>query len=77
MSTKKIWRKIQDTKTRFGLWMHASYKLDAQWASYQVLVHLAKRFQTRRFCLEIDQPETRIAYGGQVYQIGTKRVIFI
>jgi hypothetical protein len=30
MSPKKIWRKIQDTKTRFGLWMHASYKLDAQ-----------------------------------------------
>jgi hypothetical protein len=29
------------------------------------------------FCLEIDQPETRIAYGGQVYRIGTKRVIFV
>jgi hypothetical protein len=29
-------------------------------ASYQVLVHLAKRFQRRRF-LEIDQSETRIA----------------
>ena len=27
----------------------------------QVSVHLAKRFQRRRF-LEIDQPETRIAY---------------
>jgi hypothetical protein len=33
-------------------------------ASYQVSVHLAKRFQ-RRF-LEIDQSETRIAYGGHV-----------
>jgi hypothetical protein len=29
-------------------------------------VHLAKRFQRRRF-LEIDQSETRIACGGQVY----------
>jgi hypothetical protein len=34
-------------------------------ASYQVLVHLAKRFQRRRF-LKIDQSETRIAYGGHV-----------
>jgi hypothetical protein len=32
-------------------------------ASYQVSVHLAKRFQRRRF-LEIDQSETRIACGG-------------
>ena len=30
-------------------------------ASYQVSVHLAKRFQRRKI-LEIDQPETRIAY---------------
>jgi hypothetical protein len=35
-------------------------------ASYQVLVHLAKRFQRRKF-LEIDQPETRIAYGGHIF----------
>jgi hypothetical protein len=34
-------------------------------ASYQVLVHLAKRFQRRRF-LKIGQSETRIAYGGHV-----------
>jgi hypothetical protein len=34
-------------------------------ASCQVSVHLAKRFQGRRF-LEIDQPETRIAYGSRV-----------
>ena len=33
--------------------------------SYQVSVHLAKRFQRRRF-LEIDQSETRIACGGHV-----------
>jgi hypothetical protein len=31
-------------------------------ASYQVLVHLAKQFQMRRF-LEIDQSEPRIAIG--------------
>ena len=53
-------------------------KLEAQWAepvsltfhsaepsigaSHQISVHLAKHFQRRRF-LEIDQPETRIAYG--------------
>jgi hypothetical protein len=41
-------------------------------ASYQVSDHLAKRFQKRRF-LEIDQSETRIAYGGHACQwIGTK-----
>jgi hypothetical protein len=34
-------------------------------ASYQVLVHLAKWFQRRMF-LEIDQSETKIAYGGHV-----------
>jgi hypothetical protein len=33
--------------------------------SYQVSVHLAKQFQRRRF-LEINQPETRIAYGSHV-----------
>ena len=45
-------------------------------ASYQVSVHLAKRFQRRRF-LEIDQPETRIAYSGHVcLQVATKWAIF-
>jgi hypothetical protein len=34
-------------------------------ASYQVSVHLAKRFQRRRF-LKIGQSETRIAFGGHV-----------
>jgi hypothetical protein len=34
-------------------------------ASYQVSVHLAKRFQRRRF-LEIDQSESRIACGGHI-----------
>ena len=46
-------------------------------ASYQVLVHLAKRFQRRRFFLEINQSETRIACVGYVCQrIGTKCGIF-
>jgi hypothetical protein len=34
-------------------------------ASYQVSVHLAKRFQRTRF-LEIDQLETKIAYGNHI-----------
>jgi hypothetical protein len=41
-------------------------------ASHQISVLLAKKFQIRRF-LEIDQPETRIAYGSHVCKrIGTK-----
>jgi hypothetical protein len=40
--------------------------------SYQVLDHLAKRFQRRRF-LEINQSETKIACGDHVYKwVGTK-----
>ena len=38
------------------------YDIDA---SYQVSVHLAKRFQRRRF-KKIGQSETRISYGGHV-----------
>jgi hypothetical protein len=34
-------------------------------ASYQVTVHLAKRFQRTRF-LEIDHLGTRIAYGSHI-----------
>ena len=41
-------------------------------ASYQVLVHLAKRFQMRRF-LQIDQSETRIACGSHVCKCPTDR----
>jgi hypothetical protein len=45
-------------------------------ASHQISVHLGKQFQRRRF-LEIDQPETRIAYGSHVCKwIGTKLTIF-
>ena len=41
-------------------------------ASYQVSVHLAKRFRRRRF-LKIGQSETRIACGGHVCKrIGMK-----
>jgi hypothetical protein len=39
-------------------------------SSYQFSVHLAKKLQ-RRF-LEIDQPETRIAYGSHVF-IGSEQ----
>ena len=46
-------------------------------ASYQVWVHLGMQFQGKR-CLEIDQSETKIAYGGHVcIWIRTKRAIFI
>ena len=46
-------------------------------AYYQVSDHLAKRFQKKRF-LEIDQSETRIAFGGHVCTwIGTKLALFI
>jgi hypothetical protein len=46
-------------------------------ASYQILDHLATRFQKRRF-LEINQSETRIACGGHVCKwIGTKCALFM
>jgi hypothetical protein len=42
-------------------------------ASYQISIHLAIRFQRRRFFLEINQSETIIACGGHVcYRIWTK-----
>jgi hypothetical protein len=44
--------------------MSSLYKGPSIDASYQVSVHLAKRFQSRFFL--IDQSETRIAYGGHV-----------
>ena len=43
--------------------LHRGHSIDA---SYQVSVHLAKRFQRRRF-LKINQSETRIACGGHVW----------
>jgi hypothetical protein len=41
------------------------YREPATDVPYQVSVHLAKRFQGRRF-KKIGQSETRIAYGGYV-----------
>jgi hypothetical protein len=41
------------------------YREPSKDASYQVLIHLARQFQRRRF-LEIDQSEKRIACGSHV-----------
>jgi hypothetical protein len=58
-------------------WKSILYRGSSIDASYQVSVHLAKRFQRRRF-LNIGQSETRIACGGHVCQwIGTKWANFI
>jgi hypothetical protein len=46
--------------------MHNVYRRPSKDASYQVLIHLAKQLQRRRF-LEINPSETRIAYGGRVF----------
>jgi hypothetical protein len=43
--------------------VHRGHSIDA---SYQISVHLAKRFQRRTF-LKIGQSETRIACGGHVW----------
>jgi hypothetical protein len=45
--------------------MRNLYKGPSNDASYQVLIHLAKRFRGDDF-LEINQSETRIACGGHV-----------
>jgi hypothetical protein len=65
----------QPIRNKNGLWrpclltdqdeMSNLYRGSAIDVSYQVSVHLAKRFQRRRF-LKIGQSETRIAYGGHV-----------
>jgi hypothetical protein len=64
----------QPIRNKNGLWrpcllmdrdeMSNLYRGPAIDASYQVSVHLAKRFQSRFFL--IGQSETRIAYGGHV-----------
>jgi hypothetical protein len=46
--------------------MNNLYRGSSIYASYQVSIHLAKRFQ--RF-LEIDQPETMTAYGYSVSEV--------
>ena len=48
--------------------MSTIYRGPSTDASYQISVYLVKRFQRRRI-LEIDQTETRNAYGGHVYYI--------
>jgi hypothetical protein len=73
----------QPIRNKNGLWwpclltdrdeMSNLYRGPSIDASYQVSVHLAKRFQRRR-CLKIGQSETRIACGGR---IGTKLAVFI
>jgi hypothetical protein len=64
-----LWRPCSLTDRGEMSNLHRGPSIDA---SYQVSIHLAKRFQ-RRIFLEISQSETRIAYGGHVcYQIGTK-----
>jgi hypothetical protein len=65
----------QPIRKKNGLWwpcllmdqkeMSILYRGPSIDASYQFSVHLAKRFQRRRF-LEIGQPETRIACGSHV-----------
>ena len=42
------------------------YRGTSKDALYQVSIYLAKRFQRRRFFLEINQSETRMACGGHV-----------
>jgi hypothetical protein len=57
--------------------MSNHYRASTIYASYQVSVHLAKRFQRRRF-LEINRSETRIACGDHVCsRIGSKWAISI
>jgi hypothetical protein len=46
--------------------MNNLYRGPSIYASYQVSIHLAKRFQ--RF-LEIDQPETITAYGYSISEV--------
>jgi hypothetical protein len=72
----------QPIRNKNGLWwpclltdrdeMSSLYRVPSIDASYQVLVHLAKWFQRKRF-LKIGQSETRFVCGGHVCQwIGTK-----
>jgi hypothetical protein len=66
---------IDQSETRIACGSHACkwigtkmsnlYREPSIDASYHVSVHLAKRFQRRRF-LEIDQLETRIACGSHI-----------
>jgi hypothetical protein len=54
--------------------MSISHKGPSIDASYQVSIHLAKRFQRTRF-LEIDQLETRIVYGSHIWESPLLRLL--
>ena len=66
----------QPIRNKNGLWrpcllpdrdeMSNLYRGPSIDASYQISVHLGKRFQRRRFFLEINQSKTRMACGGHV-----------
>ena len=56
-----LWRPLMDRDEISNL-----YRGPSKDASYQVLIHLAWRFQRRRFFSEINQSETRMACGGNV-----------
>ena len=58
----RLWRSCLLTDRDEMSNRHRGHSIDA---SYQVSVHLAKRFQRRRF-LKIGQSETRFACGGHV-----------
>jgi hypothetical protein len=63
ISTKFWWEPCLLTDRDEMSNLHRGHSIDA---SYQVLVHLAKQFQRRRF-LKIGQSETRIACGSHVW----------
>ena len=84
--TEKIFFSNQPIRNKICLWrpclltdrdkLSNLYRGPSIDASYQVSIHLVKRFQRRRFFL-ICQSETRIACGGHVCKwIGTKCAIF-
>jgi hypothetical protein len=86
VSEKKIFRN-RPTRNKNCLWQPCLltdrdiitnlYNVPSIYVSYKVSVHLAKRFQRRKF-LEIDQSEKRIACGGHVCAwIGTTWAIVI
>ena len=76
VSEEKIFFRNQPIRNKNCLWrpcllmdrdeMSNLYRGPPIDASYQVSVHLEKRFQRRRFFLEIIQSETRIVYGSHI-----------